>query len=715
MSGVAVGETVKGIQSSGVIACTKHFILNEQEHFRQVGESQGDGFNITEALSSNIDDVTMHELYLWYVSIFSYISLLGTLTCPRPFADAVRAGTGSIMCSYNQVNNSYGCANSYTLNHLLKGELGFQGFVMSDWQAQHAGVATAYAGLDMAMPGDTLFDTNITYWGTNLTIAVVNGTVPEWRLDDMVTRIMAAYYYVGRDKARVPVNFDSWTLDTYGNVHFIAGEGYQLINEHVDVRDEHSAHIRESAAKSIVLLKNSHSALPLTGKEKYTGVFGQGAVTNLWGPNGCPNRNCDNGTLAMGWGSGTAEFPYLVDPLTAIQNTVLGKSGGVIQDVADNYADAQVTTVASQASVAIVFVSADSGEGFISVDGNIGDRNNLTLWHNGDDLIKNVSALCNNTIVVMNTVGPVLVNSFYNNPNVTAVLWAGLPGEQAGNSIADVLYGRVNPGGKLPFSIAKERSDYGTDVMYEPNNGMNAPQDDFTEGIFIDYRAIDKKGATPIYEFGYGISYTTFAYSNLQIQPHTVRPYMPTSGLTKKAPTLGSYSKDFSDYVFPAGFHQVPYYIYPFLNNSDPKSASEDPYYGTEYEWPAHATDSSPQKKHPAGGAPGGNPQLYDVLFTVTVAVENTGKVMGDEVVELYINLGGPNDAKVVLRNFDRVSIAPGQKKTVSLDITRRDLSNWDTKSQNWVISKYQKMVYVGASSRKLPLKGALHINSAYY
>ena len=108
LSGFAVAESVRGIQDAGVIACTKHFIGNEQEHFRQAGEAAGYGFNITESISANIDDVTMHELYLW------------------PFADAVRAGTGAIMCSYNQVNNSYGCSNSYLLNYLLKGELGFQ-------------------------------------------------------------------------------------------------------------------------------------------------------------------------------------------------------------------------------------------------------------------------------------------------------------------------------------------------------------------------------------------------------------------------------------------------------------------------------------------------------------------------------------------------------------------------------------------------------------
>jgi beta-glucosidase len=117
----------------------------------------------TEAVSSNIDDKTLHELYLW------------------PFQDAIHAGTGNIMCSYQRVNNSYGCANSKLLNGILKTELGFQGFVVSDWGAQHAGVATALAGLDMAMPGSP-------FWAPNLTMAIQNGSVPMSKIDDMATR-----------------------------------------------------------------------------------------------------------------------------------------------------------------------------------------------------------------------------------------------------------------------------------------------------------------------------------------------------------------------------------------------------------------------------------------------------------------------------------------------------------------------------------------------
>ncbi|KAF1832223.1 beta-glucosidase [Decorospora gaudefroyi] len=686
LTGVAVADTVRGIQDAGVIACTKHFIMNEQEHFRQPGQFEDFGF--VDALSANLDDKTLHELYLW------------------PFADAVRAGTGAIMCAYQKVNNSQACQNSYLQNYILKGELGFQGFIMSDWDAQHSGVASSFAGLDMTMPGGTDFNSGFSFWGPNLTVSILNGTVPQWRLDDAATRIMTAYYYVGRDKVNVPTNFDSWTRDTYGNVHYYAGTGYGLINEHVDVRGDHFRSIRRMAAKSTVLLKNS-GALPLSGTEKWTSVFGDDAAVGKYGPNGCPDRGCNNGTLAMGWGSGTADFPYLIAPLEAIKNEV-ASNGGVVQSVTDNYAYNQIQSMASQSSVAIVFVNADSGEGYITVDGNMGDRNNLTLWGSGDALIQNVSALCNNTIVVIHSVGPVLVNSFYDSENITAILWAGLPGQESGNAIADILYGRRNPGGKLPFTIGSSVSEYGPDLIYEPTNGHGSPQDNFEEGVFIDYRAFDKKNIEPIYEFGFGLSYTTFSYSDIKVVKVPAGAYTPTTGQTMAAPTLGNYSRNIEDYLFPANATRPATFIFPYLNSTDLGEASQDPDYGVEYTWPAGATDGSPQARIAAGGAPGGNPQLWDVLFSVETTITNTGSRAGDEVVQCYLSLGGPEDPKVVLRGFDRLSIQPGQSATFHADITRRDVSNWDTVSQNWVISEYPKTVHVGASSRNLPLEASL-------
>lgn len=615
------------------------------------------------------------------------------------------------MCSYQQVNNSYGCANSYTLNHLLKNELGFQGYVMSDWQAQHSGVGTALAGLDMTMPGDTLFNTGLTYWGTNLTIAVINGTIPEWRVDDMATRIMASYYYVGRDQVRVPTNFFAWSQETYQPIHPAdPNSPVGLVNEHVNVQDEHRNVIRQIGQSSNVLLKNT-GGLPLTGKEKQVALLGYDAGSNPWGANGCANRGCNNGTLAMGYGSGTCEFPYLVTPEQAIQQYILTQTNGEVFAILDNYADSQMQSLATQADVAIVFANAQSGEGFIVIDGNYGDRNNLSLWEGADRLINNVTKYNNNTIVVLHTVGAVNVSAWYDNENVTAILWAGLPGQESGNSLVDALYGFINPGGKLPFTIARNREDYGTDVIYEPNNGQfGAPQDLFSEGVFTDYRHLDANGIEPIYEFGFGLSYTTFEYSNLVITPGNPAPYGPASGQTGPAPVLGNSSTDASEYLFPNDtITYRPYlYIYPYLNTTDLKAAADDPDYGlpTSQYVPPGATDGSSQPFLPAGGGPGGNPLLYEIVATVTATITNTGSVAGDEVAQLYVGLGDGEPPKV-LRGFDRLTIAPGASATFTAELTRRDVSVWDTTVQNWV-QVNNPTIYVGASSRNLPLSGTL-------
>ncbi|KAH6704417.1 hypothetical protein VDGD_09750 [Verticillium dahliae] len=708
LSGVAVAESVRGIQDAGAIANVKHYIVNEQEHFRQAGEAQGYGYDVDEALSSNVDDKTMHELYLW------------------PFADAVRAGAGSVMCSYQQINNSYGCQNSHLLNGLLKDELGFQGFVLSDWQAQHAGAATAVAGLDMAMPGDTRFNTGVAFWGANLTNAILNGTVPEYRLDDMAMRIMAAFFKVGKTLDDVPdINFSSWTKDTIGPLHWAAQDNVQVINQHVDVRQDHGALIRTIAARGTVLLKNEGS-LPLN-KPKFVAVIGEDAGPRPVGPNGCPDQGCNNGTLAAGWGSGTASFPYLITPDSALQFQAVS-DGSRYESILSNWDYERTEALVSQAdATALVFVNANSGEGYISVDGNEGDRKNLTLWNGGDELIQRVAAANNNTIVIIHSVGPVLVTDWYENPNITAIIWAGLPGQESGNSIADILYGRVNPGGKTPFTWGPTVESYGVDVLREPNNGNGAPQSDFDEGVFIDYRWFDRQSGVdnnasaprnsssshaPIFEFGYGLSYTTFEFSNLQIERHDVHDYVPTTGQTSPAPRFGAnYSTNYDDYVFPEGEIRYIYqHIYPYLNSSDPKEALADPKYGQTAEefLPEGALDASPQPRLPASGGPGGNPMLWDVIFTVTATVTNTGKVAGDEVAQLYVSLGGPDDPIRVLRGFDRIHIAPGASQTFRAELTRRDLSNWDVVTQNWFISQYEKTVFVGSSSRNLPLSTRL-------
>ena len=539
LSGELVAPTVTGIQYQGIVATMKHYLAYEQEHFRLVSEAEVNGFDIAESLSSNVDDRTMHELYLWWVSFACIHCRTSIDKNIRPFANAVIAGVAATMSSYNQINNSYSSQNSWTLNYLLKNELGYQGFVMSDWGGHHSGVSSALAGLDMDMPGDIDSLSGKSYWGANLTIAVANGTVPQWRLDDMCMRIMAAYYKVGRDKIDIPVNFNSYALGEYGPIYpYIEKSPIGLINEDVYVRGDHKQIIREIGRASVVLLKND-GALPFTDRWQHYGLFGSDAGPNPYGANGCLYRGCDNGTLAEGWGSGAFLYPYFIDPSMAITNYVTQHTKASVSTITENFlADVQIEELSSQVDTALVFVNSNSGEGAVTVSGNYGDRNNITFWLGGDDLIKQVAGICNNTIVVMHTVGPVLVSEWYDNPNITAILWAGLPGQESGNSLVDVLWGDYNPSGKLPFTFAKTQEDYGRSVMYQPNNGHLAPQQQLTS-LNIDYRYFDAEDIDPIYEFGHGLSYTTFVYSDLTVTSLGATTYRPASGMTKSAPTFG--------------------------------------------------------------------------------------------------------------------------------------------------------------------------------
>lgn len=495
---------------------------------------------------------------------------------------------------------------------------------MSDWNAQHSGVAAALAGLDMSMPGDIGFSgSGYGYWGGNLTAAVINGTVPQWRLDDMVVRIMSAYYKVGRDTATVPINFDSWTQNTTSYLHQFSETDFQQVNWHVNVQDDHWRVAREVAQRSNVLLKNTDGALPLK-KPSSLAVIGEDAHSNPAGPDSCGDRGCDIGTLAMGWGSGTAQFPYLIAPVDALHSQA-AQDGTKFTNVSNNYDLAAAVASAEGASAVIVFGNADSGEGYIDVDGNAGDRKNLTLWQGADALISAVAAVNPNTIVVLHTVGPAIVEAYKNHPNVTAIIWAGLPGQESGNAITDVLYGKVNPSGKSVFTWGKDRADWGTDILYTSSDAN--PQIEFTEGVFIDYRHFDKYNIEPSYEFGFGLSYSTFEYSNLKITKKNAGPYEPTMGLTKAAPTFGTIDTNPEHNEFPAGFPVITPYVYPYLTSQDPLTGG-----GIV---PPGSQDSSPQPKNPAGGSSGGNSQLYDVLYEVTADIKNTGMVDGIEVVQL--------------------------------------------------------------------------------
>ncbi|KAK7222133.1 hypothetical protein V2G26_010136 [Clonostachys chloroleuca] len=429
LNGVHSAITIQEMQRTGVQACIKHYIGNEQELNRTT-------------MSSNIDDRIMHEVYLW------------------PYYDAVRAGATSVMCSYNKLDGVWACENDHVLNKLLKTELGFPGYVMSDWGAHHTTVLSANSGLDMSMPGSA-YNSSSNLWGTNLERAVRCGKVKRERVADMALRILAGYYKTGQDG------------------------GYPSVDFTRDVQSNHGENVRKTARDGTVLLKNEGNILPLKSP-KSIAVVGSGATTD--------------GAVGMGGGSGAARYPYFIAPIDAIREKAATFGGEVAQSETDD--PEAGASAAKDKDIVFVFLTSFGTEGR--------DRSSaLEPDDNGYDLVQAVAEVSENVIVVVHAVGPVILAPILELPSVKAIVWGGLPSQESGNALVDVVWGDVNPSGKLVYTIAKDAADYNTKSL--------PTDDDFSEGLYIDYRHFDREGIEPEHEFGFGLSYTEFKYSDIQI------------------------------------------------------------------------------------------------------------------------------------------------------------------------------------------------------
>lgn len=610
------------------------------------------------------------------------------------------------MAAYNAVNGSACSQNSYLLNGLLKDELGFQGFVMSDWLAQMSGVASALAGLDMGMPGDTQIPLlGSSYWMYELTRSVLNGSVPVDRLNDMATRVVAAWYQMGQDKDYPPPNFSANTDDRTGLLYPAAlFSPTGVVNYYVDVQADHYKVALQVAQDAITLLKNDDNLLPLSTSQKLS-IFGTDAEVNPDGPNACGNRACDTGTLGMGWGSGVANYPYLDDPISAIKR----RTANVTYYDTDSFPSAPTPAVDD---VAIVFITSDSGENSFTVENNHGDRDSskLAAWHGGDELVQQAAAKYNNVVVVVHTVGPLLLESWISLPSVKAVLFAHLPGQEAGESLTNVLYGDVSPSGHLPYSITKAATDLPASIADLRGFAFGQVQDTYSEGLYIDYRYLNKHNITPRYAFGHGLSYTNFSLTNASIRAVTpltsVPPTRPAKGSTPSYPTA---IPPASEAYYPAGWDSIWRYLYSWLSASDADAAAAAANGSSGYPYPA-GYSTAQTAGPPAGGGPGGNPALFDTAFELGLTVTNNGtRFAGKAVVQAYVQFpssSGWDTPVVQLRDFAKTgALAPGGgSEAVALALTRKDLSVWDVVSQNWVVpdpgGRYR--VWLGEASDRL-------------
>ena len=411
-----------------------------------------------------MDDRTLHEIYL------------------SPFEQAVKQGhVGSIMCSYNLAFGHHVCENKDLLDGVLRREWGFNGFVTSDWGATHSTAPSANAGLDLEMNAAPP-----QYYGSALGSAIAAGQVSVARLDTMLRHIFVPMFRYGL--------FD----------HPPVGQP----NAYFDQADSpaHRALAREVSEQSTVLLKNQDNLLPLDkGSGRTIAVIGTAA-----NPAGAAGASGGGGSAH---GSGV---PSPVSPLEGIEGLAATRGDKVVYS--DGTASADATAVASQADVAIVVIADKESEGTdrTTLDAN-GPAVCVSVGCGGpaqdeNALVKTVAAANPNTVVVIDAGAPVSLPWL---GGVKSVLDAWYPGVENGNAIADLIYGIANPSGHLPQTFPKSLVDMPTKTRAQ-YPGVN-DKEAYAEGLQMGYRYFDAHNVSPLFPFGFGLSYTTFGFSHLRV------------------------------------------------------------------------------------------------------------------------------------------------------------------------------------------------------
>ena len=451
LAGRLVGESIRGVQSQHVISTMKHFALNDMETSRNFH-------------SAEIGEQAMRESDLLAFEI--------ALDAGKP---------GSVMCSYNRINGTYGCEHDYLMNQVLKQEWKFPGFVMSDWGGVHSGSKAALAGLDQQSAGE-VFDKAV-YFDEPLRLAVAGGTVPQARLNDMVARILR-------------------TMFAHGN--------FDLPPQHVPIDDEAGfAAAQRTVEEGSVLLRNAGDVLPLgrdvqriviIGGHADKGVIGGGGSSMVgWTARG---TNAVPGVLPTTWPG-----PVIFHPSSPLQALRAERPDATIEYV-DGRDVAAAARAAAAADVAIVFATQWSAESV--------DLPHMQLPDNQDKLIAGVAKANPKTVVVLETNGPVELPWLQ---QVPAILQAWYPGIRGGEAIAALLTGKVNPSGRLPVTWPVDASQlprpHVNGLGFNPKQKPDDTIDYNIEGANVGYKWFAAKGLTPQFAFGHGLSYTQFQYDNL--------------------------------------------------------------------------------------------------------------------------------------------------------------------------------------------------------
>ncbi len=472
LAGTMGAAMTRGVQSQKVIATIKHFALNGQETNRMKSNSIG-------------DERTMRETEL------------------LAFEIAVKEGhPGNVMCSYNLVNGIYACENPYLLNTVLKNEWGFKGVVQSDWGATHSTVDAANAGLDEEQPGEVGVDVEkkvpifVSRFSSKLKEAVSSGTVPTSRLDDMVRRKLAVLIGTGVMDDPPKPNGKVDTASGNADALSFARQSLVLLKNAVP-----------SSARQPVLPLNSRelSSIVVIGGRADSGVLSGGGSANVPASNGNAVANCQ---YYVNTPMGGCAIWYKSPPLDAIKAKVPNAKVTYYDGIdAMSAADA-----AARADVAIVFATQWEAEARDLRSLALPDSKStpISAEYDQNALITAVAAKAKRVIVVLQNGSPVLMPWL---PNVHGVLEAWFPGVQGGQAIADVIFGDVNPSGKLPITFPQQDSDL-------PQKAVSRTELDvkYREDLLMGYRWYDANDIKPLFPFGFGLSYTNFSYSKLKIR-----------------------------------------------------------------------------------------------------------------------------------------------------------------------------------------------------
>jgi beta-glucosidase len=570
---IAVGY-IRGLQAEGTIACVKHFALNNQERDRGT-------------IDVNVDERTLREIYL------------------PAFESSIREGGAlAIMAAYNKFRGEYCAQNDYLLNGILKREWGFQGAVISDWGATHDTKEAATKGLDLEMGSRGSFDQY--HFAKEFHDGVQNGTYPLALLDDKVRRDLRMLFASGAVDGRKPGSLN--TPAHLGVALRIAEEGMVLLKNDgallpLDPAKVHSiAVIGQNAARKFAAGGNSAGVKAFRETTALEGIVERaGASMNI--------------VYSEGYRQPSVRHTSKEDLAGVKTSELTSATPEESRDLADRAVQA-----AKESDVAIV-VAGLTHQAHADDEGT--DRYDLSLPAHQAELIARVVEANPRTIVVLIDGSPVDMEPWL--AKVPGVLEAWYGGSEAGHALAAVLFGDVNPSGKLPCTFPKSLADtpaqQGGPRAYPGVDGVVH----YDEGLLVGYRWYDTKKIEPLFPFGYGLSYTTFTYANLRVTP------------------------------------------------TGPASAR------------------------------------------VECDVTNSGTRGGAEVVQLYVKDGHSKVSRPEkeLKGFAKVSLAPGETKTVTLALNARSFAYYSPEQHGWRLDPGSFGILVGSSSRDIRLNGAFPIETA--